>query len=308
MNVWKLVSAGNLVRTEEETPAAEEGKIRVRVTKLLFNGADAAVFRGEVKTKYPLVMGRFAVGIVASENAHPLFPKGTRVLLHSFCEREDPGTAKRDFSEDEFVVRGLTENGFLRDFVSVSPDDMTPLPDSVNDENALLLHHAALARATVDALDVKKGQHVAVIGANLYGVMICQLLIYRQAAPILIDAETSRLDFARTCGVYYTLRADGDLLDNVAHITGGRLTSAAIYATSALGNNAGLLFDVCAREGNVVISGLYTGNVTINFDAAIRKQLSIHCVWNCADYIETAINLFASAPSISARTISRNSS
>ena len=45
MNVWKLTAPGKLERTETENPAREEGKVRVRVTKVFLNGTDAAIFR-----------------------------------------------------------------------------------------------------------------------------------------------------------------------------------------------------------------------------------------------------------------------
>ena len=40
MNVWKFATAKKLVRCEEENPAPEEGKVRIRVTKLMLNGTD----------------------------------------------------------------------------------------------------------------------------------------------------------------------------------------------------------------------------------------------------------------------------
>ncbi len=293
MNVWKLTAAGRLEQITAEGLAPVEGKIKVRVTKVLVNSVDADLFSGAIKAKYPLVPGRFAIGIVAEEGAHLLFPKGTRVLLHSFCPQEDTGVQKRDFEEDEIEICGQTTDGFLSDFVYVSPNDMTPLPDAVNDESSLLLHHVALAQATHEALGAQKGCHVAVIGANLFGIVICRLLIYRQIVPILIDEDPARLEFARSCGVYYTLEAGGSLLDDVAQITGGRLVSGAVYVTSAKGNDPALCFRVCAHSANVVISGMNPGGLTLDLSDALRKQLSVHCVWHCTDYAETAINLAA---------------
>ena len=41
MNVWKITAANKLAKTEEAPPAPEEGKVRIRVTKLFLNGTDA---------------------------------------------------------------------------------------------------------------------------------------------------------------------------------------------------------------------------------------------------------------------------
>ena len=293
MNVWKLVGAEKLVQSEEGIPLPEEGKIRVRVTKVLLCNSDAAVFHGDPRVKYPLVFGRYAIGLVAEENDNALFPKGTRVVLHSFLPAPDSGTAKKDFNEDDYLVTGYTCDGFLRDIVYVSPDDMTPLPDAVNDAQALLLHHVAFAKAVVDTLGAQKGQHVAVIGANLTGILVCQLLIYQQAAPILVDADPAKLDFARNCGVYYTMKNDETLLDGIASVTGGRLAEGAVYITSAPQGNAESPFHVTARESRVVVGGFTPCEAKLDLNLALSKQMSLEFICNCSEYLETAINLVA---------------
>ena len=292
MKSWKLTGPGVLEQTDVPVPAPVEGKVKVRVTKVLLNGPDAAIFRGEIHTRYPIVPGRYAVGVVADEG-HPFYHKGARVLLHTFLKRKDEGTEKRDFSEDDFLICGQTRDGFMRDFVFVSPDEMSLLPDSVSDERALMVQHVGLAKAAIDCLEGQKGRHIAVVGANIFGILICQLLIYQQAAPILIDSNPAALAFARECGIYYTLPTGDNMLDGVAHITGGRLASGAMYVTSAPGNDRNIPFQVCARESNTVICGPHTESIEFDLGLALRKQLSLHCVWNCDGYIENAINLIA---------------
>lgn len=291
MNIWKTTAPRTLVREEcEETE--QEGKLRVRVTKVLVCKMDAKLLAGNAKLNYPCIPGRFAVGMIAGESDDPQFPKGRRVVLHTFLPAPDPGTQKADFSRCGYDVRGITCDGFLRDVVYLSPDEMTPLPDSVNDEQALLLHHVALAKASVERLNAQKGQHVAVVGANLLGIFICQLLIYQQAAPILIDRDESRLDFAHGCGIYYTALTNETLLDNVASLTGGRLASGAVYSLDS-DNDVSVAFGVCARRTNVVMSGLAPNSVKIDINAVLQKQIILQAVCDCSDYLETAINLTA---------------
>ena len=288
MNEWKLVAAGDLQRTETENPPREEGKVRVRVTKVLVNGTDSAIFGGALKVRFPIVPGRYAVGIVAEDAPH--LPKGTRLLLHAVIDAPDTGTSPKNFTEDDFLLCGRTTDGYLRELISVPSDRFTVLPDQLHDEHALLMHHVALAKAAIDRLGAVKGQHIAVIGANLLGILLCQLLIYQQAAPILIDVRPERLEFARTCGIYYAITADGDLLSKVASITGGRLVSGAVHITTALRNDVNDAFALCAQHANVVLCGFGDG---ISLDAAIpfRKQLGFCCVSHRSDNLEAAINL-----------------
>ena len=181
----------------------------------------------------------------------------------------------------------------MRDLLYLDPRDFTPLPESVSDESALLLHPVSIAKAAADKLGVRKGQHVAVVGANVLGILLCQLLIYQQAAPILIDTDRARLEFARTCGVYYTMEADEHLLDNIASVTGGRLVSGAVYVTSARRNDPALPFSVCAHGANVVLCGSRE-DFDVNFAAAFRKQLSVFCVSGRSENLEASGNLMVS--------------
>lgn len=290
MNVWKITAANKLTRTEAEAPAPEEDKVRIRVTKLFLNGTDAALFSGAAKCRYPLIPGRYAVGMVAEGSAANYLPKGTRVLLHAVVPAPDTGTAKKDFSESDELICGRTADGYMRDLIYLSPRDFTPLPESVSDENALLLHHIALAKAAADKLGVKKGQHVAVVGANILGILLCQLLIYQQAAPILIDEDAARLEFARSCGIYYTMTTDEHLLEGIASLTGGRLVSGAVYMTSAQRNAPAIHFSVCANGANVVLCGS-RDDFDVNFSQPFRKELSVFCVSGRSENLEAAINL-----------------
>lgn len=292
MNVWKLTAANTLVKSEEE-PRQEEGKLRVRVTKVLLNSEDGAIFAGRRKARYPLIPGRFAVGVVADEGGSAMCPKGARVLLHSYLPAEDTGTEKKNFTEDDFRVLGHTADGFLRDFVYLREDEMTPLPDSVGDDKALLIHFIALAQATVETLGVKRGEHIAVIGGNLLGLFTARLLIYRQAAPILIDSRRDRLDFARARGVYYTSPTDASLLEMVGTVTGGRLADGVAFINSAGIDDRALPVSVCAPGRHIAFCGLCGDSFSQEIGDVVRKNLTLHGVPDGTDSIEMAVNLIA---------------
>lgn len=291
MNVWKLLSANHLVCEEEPVPERTEGLLRVRVTKILVDGTDAAIIAGTYKINYPFIPGRYAVGVVSeSDNVH--LPKGTRVLLHTYRPVPDQGTAKKDFSEDDTLICGYSQDGFLRDFVLATEDEVTPLPDSVNDEQALVAHHLALAKAAVDELNAQKGDHIAIVGGNLTGLFACQLLIYQQVSPILIDGRSDRLEFAKKCGIYYTMLPGDDLIDKIASVTGGRLAAGSVYVAGS-GTEKTVPFRVCAPGSDVSFCVGIANDFMLDLEVALKKRLTVHGVTDAADYLETAINLIA---------------
>lgn len=291
MNVWRLTAANHLSKLDEKIPETT-GKMKVRITKVLVGAEDAAVFSGEAKTKLPLTMGRFAVGIIAEDTPSPLFLKGSRVLLHAFLPAPYTGTEKKDFSEDETLVCGLTRDGYLRDFVFRGAEEMTPLPDNISDLDALLAHYVAFAKAAVDKLNPEVGDHVAVIGGNLLGNLVCQLLIYQQAIPVLIDDNAERLETAKRCGIYYTLPADEELLNRLAEITGGRLANGALVLSGNLKDKANP-FALCAKNTRVVYSQMFGMDAAVNLRQAIKKQITVCGVSDITGYIGAALTLLA---------------
>lgn len=288
--VWKITGPRSLVCTEEAPPVLPEKQLRVRVTKVFLSGVDAAIYRGALKVGYPIVPGRFAVGMIADETDEPLFAKGSRVLLHTFRPRPYTGTEPLSFSEDETIVCGQTQNGFLSDFVYADPCDLTPIPDILSDENALVAHYVSLAKDAVEFLGPCKGRHIAVVGANVMGILTAQLLIYLQASPILIDTDAYRLEFARSCGIYYTLPVDENLLHGVANITGGRLASGAIYVIGSPGNDHTLPFTVSAERSTTVFCGFVPDGMPDSLDLALKKQLTLRFAQTVSGF-ETAFNL-----------------
>lgn len=292
MNVWKLTATNTLAHTNEELIPIE-GKRKIRITKVLLNRDDALLFNGARKTRFPRILGRFAVGQIMDEGSTH-FPRGARVLLHSVIPTRHDGTEKCDFDEDDYLIRGQTSDGFLRDFIYVSEDEIVLLPDSVTDENALLVQHVATATAAIDALNIGKGEHIAVLGGSLLGLFVCQLLIYRQAAPILIDSDSARLDFAKTLGIYYTAIADETLLTRVGTLTGGRLADGAICIVTADNKDQNdTALKVCANGRNTVFCGQLHNTLSIDLSAILRKRISVHGVTFGTEYIERSINLIA---------------
>ncbi len=292
MNVWRLTAA-NTMSKETTDPVPEEGKRKIRITKVFINRSDALLFSGAKKMRYPRIPGRFAVGLIADEgSAH--FPKGARVLVHTAFPAPAGGVEKRDYTEDDILLRGYTADGFLRDFIWVTEDELSLLPESVSDEKALLIQHIALANAAVEKLGIQRGEHVAVIGGSMLGVFICRLLIYRQISPILIDSDRRRIEFAKSCGIYYTAPEDENLLETVGTITGGRLTDNAVcIMTGNMETHCKTAVAVCKPGRGVAFCGQIGHSLPIDLNEILRKRLTLSGVSVGTEHIPAAINLVA---------------
>jgi threonine dehydrogenase-like Zn-dependent dehydrogenase len=223
-----------------------------------------------------------------------ILEKGNRVFIDPhFPDKNFKGDSTPLQGMNSVKVAGMTCNGFLYPYVIAPQDNLYVLPDSVSEESALFIYPLALALAGIDDLGEIKGKYIAVFGANALGIILCEMLAYYQAVPILVDSRTARLEFARRTGVTYAFLNDDSLDAHINSITGAAFADGAIYVPSGntIVNTA--VFRVTAPEKNVVFCGFTSGALQANLDVALRKQLCILGVSAPRDNISSAINLLA---------------
>ncbi len=295
MKGWQLTDAYDLEQIKKTEPLKADNKIKVRITKVMLSQDDITLYNGDDKPLYPLIPGRFAIGIVVDADANPYgIEKDMRVYIDPVfscnnCYACTIGQPKDCF---RFNVAGRNTDGFLRDF-AVFPFDRTyPLPKGVSDTEALFIDYLSLAISVIDKLKIEKGEHVAVIGGNVIGNIIAQLIIYYQAVPIIIDDNDADLEIAKRSGIYYTLKADTRLEKEVAEITGGRMPPKVVYVTSC-GINTENAIRISRTNATVAFAGFNNFTTRVNLSQAMQKQLRFYCITNGYANAETSINLIA---------------
>ncbi len=293
MQGWHIVGAK---QTEDKT--IEESfdvttETKVMVTKAMITLPDALHFiKGEPANTVP---GAYGIGIV-SEPGQNLFDlkQGTRVYISPTlpckkcfsCNNGEPGKCS------DMQIAGENFNGFLRNFVTTESSNLYYLPESVSDNDALFIEHISLSLSIIDKLDIQKGDHIAIIGANNFGNILSQLLIYYQAVPILIDVDEENLQVAKNCGIYYTLGEKDNWIKEVSSITGGRMAKSVVYISdSDISPKSAFL--LAGYNAHVAFTGLSGKNTTVSFANAVKKQLVIHSVNTGYGYTSSSINLIA---------------
>ncbi len=285
MKVWQLAYPHNLQHVVAPDLKLTEDKVKVKVTKALITESDVAVYSGALKVKAPFIPGRFAIGQVTEANEGSYVKKSERVYLAGITEDE--------CSPDGLQIAGETVDGFYRDFVLAGIDDVYPLPASVTDEAAFLIDAIALAEHVVDEMNIDVGQHILVLGGGVYGNILCQILIYHRAVPILADNNRERLARAKKSGIYYTFPNDETLKDNILSVTGGTLADGAIYLAFANRCEPSVLFPLVKRDSHVAFCSLTGKNLSVNLEYALKNNITIKGITESRAFVSTAINLLA---------------
>ena len=293
MKGWKLVKPLELKQLEREEINENTSLCKVKITKSLITRSDVLRYNGDIETKN-VFLGSSGVGIVVETEAN-LFglEKGKRVYIEPNRECGDCFNCKsRKYTEcSNLQIAGEDFDGFLSDFASAPTNKVFLLPDSVTDRDALFLGHISKALTIIDMLKVQKGDYVAVIGADNFGIIFSQLLIYYQAVPIIMTLDDQDYKTAKESGIYYVLGKDDNWQKEVSTITGGRMAENVVYISDC-NISSTKAFSLASYNANVVFTGA-TYNNTVSFMQAIKKQLNILCINNGFGNTASSINLLA---------------
>ncbi len=288
-----LKGVRNLINESGETKEISPTQVKVKVTHLLISNFDALVFNGDIAVDYPKTIGRFAVGLVTEvgEKCYGI-KKGERVYLESAkscgaCYNCKSG--KRDRCDD-IQIAGRDYDGFLRDFVVCEYSEVSPLPDAVDNLQALCIEMVGIAENIYDKLNLSAGQRVAVIGSDVLGNIIAQVLQYHKVIPIVIDNSPGNLEKAKKCGIYYAFPADDDIIGNVMDATSGDLCDAAIYSASSR-LPISLPSRLVGKKKSLILSGFTSLHSAVDARDILEKDLTVFGVTSAANYTDSVINM-----------------
>ena len=285
MKAWKLNTPSKLERTVAPDLVLTDETAKVKVTKALLSEADVAVYTGAIKAKYPLTLGRFALGQVTEAGKNSYMKKGDRVYFADVTEDE--------CAPDGLQIAGETVDGYFCDFVLADETKAYVLPQSVPDEAALLIDAVAMAEHVVDEANITVGQHVLVVGGGIYGNILCQILIYHRAVPILADNNAERLERAKKSGIYYTFPNDDTLQERITEVTGGKQADAAIFLAFDNKSEPSTVLALVNHGANVVYCAQMQKPLSINLAKALKNNVTVRCISESREFVTSAINILA---------------
>jgi len=267
---------------------------KVKIIKVLVTPEDLDTIGGCADAVYPVIPGRVAIGQISDAGETAYLSRGTKVYISPVnnCGKCPECHSDNVYACSDLQIAGKNTNGYLRDFAVVDNRNMHALPASVSDNDALLIDYLAISLSAMEKLEIKKGEHVAVIGGGILGTIMSLLTIYYQAVPILIDNNNENLARARMAGIYYNFFSDNKLEREVSERTGAHMAQKVVYISDC-NVNTDLAIKLAAHNAKIGFVGFTAPSLKVNFSAAMRKQLQFVCVTNGFGLEEQAINILA---------------
>src|SRR5580700_8610375 len=251
------------------------------------------IWRQKVDVKLPYVMGHENAGWVEEVGKGVQgFKKGDPVICHPLISNCHALAARRgyDMHVDGSEFPGISTNGgyaeLLRTGVSsliklpqtLSPKDVAPQADA-----GLTAYHAAKKAAA----HLSPGEKVVVIGVGGLGHIGIQVLSALCAADIIaIDRSDLALSLAKECGAHFTVKGDGNEVEAVKALTGGKGAHAVIDFVGE-GNAIDMGLAITRNNGFYYIVG-YGGEIRISALDMITSEKSIigNLVGNYTELVE----------------------
>ena len=280
MKAVQIASPEQLKIVDVEKPVIDNrNNVLIRMTAAGICGSDVGIYHGtNAAATYPRIIGHEMVGRVAEIGASVTGLKvGDRVIVNQVtsCGECYPCRMGRGNVCDHLAVRGVHIDGGYQEYIAVPEADCYLLPDSLSDEDAVMIEPTTIAIQSCTRAQLEKDDMLLILGAGALGSTI--LKIARQMCDHIIVADIldNKLEAAKENGAKYTIHVlKEDLEEKVREYTNGRGATVSIDA-SGTSDSLMKLLRATGNAGRVMVMGFSTAPIEINQFMINSKELDV---------------------------------
>lgn len=287
MRALRLISPRSFEVQEDSKPEAGAGEALLRVQAVGVCGSDLhSVMHmkiGDIVLDKPFVLGHEFSAVVEAVG-DGVDPKWVGQLVAvdpciscghcEHCIEGNPNICRNTLFAGTFPYEGA-----LRDFIVHPADLLHPLPKGFFSTDGAMLEPAGIALHSVNIGHVHAGDRVAVHGCGPIGLLTMQIARAAGASQIIaVEPLAYRREWARKLGADTVLSNDGNHIDEILKITGGRGVDVAFEAAGQVEPVSDAV-EVTRPGGRVVVIGIPDENrVEFRESSARTKGLTLYFV------------------------------
>ena len=228
---------------------------------------------------YPRVIGHELAGVVVSipENNKNGIKVGDRVVVdpYLYCGHCYPCSKNRGNVCDSLKVRGVHIDGGYREYIAVPESDCYLLPDSLSDQDAVMIEPTTIAIQSCTRAELEKDDMLLIYGAGALGSSILKIAHTICDHIIVADIMDDKLSEAKAHGAQFTINAaTEDFQAKVLEYTHGRGATVSIDA-ACVKNSLLLLLQATGNAGRVITMGFSTAPTEVNQFLITSKELDV---------------------------------
>ena len=288
MKALVMTQFGRVEMQERPEARAGAGEVLVRVSATGICGSDVHGFIGKSARRQPgLVLGHETMGVVTElgegVSAKELLNRRVSVNPLISCQRCENCAAGRQNVCTNWRLIGLDKlPGAFADAVALPLRQVTPLPDSVSDAEAVMIEPLANAVHMIALAPVHAGMFptAVIYGGGTLGVSILAVCRARGIRVLaVVEINPGRAKVAETLGAERVLNPKTqDVPAEILKMTGGRGVDLGLDAVGLEVTRHGTL--ACTtRGGTAIFLGLDQGPTNLDFIDLIRREIRIQCTY-----------------------------
>jgi L-gulonate 5-dehydrogenase len=280
MKAVQIVKPGELKVFDMEKPVlAEADHVLVKMTAAGICGSDVGIYHGtNAAATYPRIIGHEMVGKVAETGTSVKNLKvGDRVIINQVtsCGHCYPCRIGRGNVCDHLAVRGVHIDGGYREYIDVPESDCYVLPDSLSDEEAVMIEPTTIGIQACTRAELKKDDMLLLYGSGALGSSILKTARLQCDHIIVADIQDEKLAVARENGATYTINTlTENLLEKVKEYTKDHGATVSIDAVCSRDSLSQLL-QATGNAGRVITMGFSTSPTEINQFVITSRELDI---------------------------------
>jgi 2-desacetyl-2-hydroxyethyl bacteriochlorophyllide A dehydrogenase len=208
-------------------------------------GTERWILRGKhIGTKFPCVPGYHRIGIV----------EGVGKNVKKFKEGDIVYGYENRWKENIYRMWGAHVSysiGNWKNYWFIS----SKMPDEFELETTIFTQLSAVATRGIRALEIKPNEKIIIIGSGFIGLCACQLSIYKNSIPVLIDKDPERIEFGKKFTQFSFSIDDKNLNEKLKEIAPTGFDH--LYDTAGDPNTTDKLVQFMKYRGKILLQAQY---------------------------------------------------
>ena len=183
-------------------PIPNKGEVLIKVTHAGICNTDVEITKGYMGFKG--ICGHEFLGIVEEVNAEDKSLLGKRVTgeINLGCNNcPDCFNNMQRHCQNRQTFGILKKDGAFAEYVTLPIENVIEIPDSISDEDAILIEPLAAALEILEQVHIKPADKVAILGDGKLGLLISLVLSTTQADVVTIGKHENKLDILNKQGI-----------------------------------------------------------------------------------------------------------
>ena len=280
MKAVQIVNPGELKLIDVAKPSLDShNNVLVRMTAAGICGSDIGIYHGSnAAAVYPRIIGHEMVGRVVETGTDVKGIKpGDRVIINQVtsCGHCYPCSKGRGNVCDSLQVRGVHIDGGYREFIAVPASDCYLLPDSISDQDAVMIEPTTIAIQSCSRAELAQDDMLLIYGSGALGSSILKIARLLCNHIMVADIQDDKLEAAKKNGAHNTINVlTEDLETRVKEYTHGHGATVSIDAACTKDSLASLLH-ATGNAGRIITMGFSTAATEVNQFLITSKELDV---------------------------------